>query len=164
PRGWRGGRRAARRSSGAVCHRGTLGRSRVNLTLAALEQFVPSQVRNRGAEYARRGAVRLHPRRSAVEPVSAIVTGSEEYLVTLRYEERALWTTCTCPYFDENVEICKHVWATLCECAEKNLPFPGPVDDLLVDDQSESIPLDDEDDDVRIDFDDYDEPFPPLHP
>jgi superfamily II DNA or RNA helicase len=114
------------------------------LVLSVLEQSVPPHIRNRGADYARYGAVKLHRRRSAVEPVSAIVTGSEEYLVTLRYEERALWAACTCPYYDDRVDVCKHIWATLIECASKKFAFPGPVDDLLVDDQAADFEDDDD--------------------
>ncbi len=115
------------------------------LVLSSLEQFVPVQVRQRGVGYAHRGAVRLRRQREADETVSASVSGSDDYLITLRYEDRALWAYCTCPYFDENVDICKHIWATLVECASKKVDFPGPVDDLLVDDE----------------VDDFDEPARP---
>ena len=114
------------------------------LVLSALEQSVPPQVRNRGEEYARDGSVQLLRRLSAADPLSAIVTGSDEYLVTLRYEARTLWGACTCPYYDDHVDVCKHIWATLIECAAKKIAFPGPVDDLLIDDQAADFEDDDD--------------------
>ena len=96
-----------------------------SLVLSSLEPFVPIQVRQRGVDYARRGAVRLRPQRSGGAPVSASVVGKDIYFTNLRYERYALWTFCTCPYFDENVDICKHIWATLVECAAKKVSFPG---------------------------------------
>ncbi|HEV2722842.1 MAG TPA: SNF2-related protein, partial [Thermoanaerobaculia bacterium] len=117
------------------------------LVLSSLEQFVPVQVRQRGTAYAHRGAVRLRRQREVDEPVSASVSGSDDYLITLRYDDRVLRTSCTCPYFDENVDICKHIWATLVECASRRIAFPGPIDDLIAE--------------VDSDFDDFDEPPPP---
>jgi superfamily II DNA or RNA helicase len=119
------------------------------LALSVLEQSVPPQIRNRGAVYARDGAVKLLPRPSAADPLAALVTGNDDYLVTLRYEKRALWASCTCPYHDENVDVCKHIWATLIKCESKKIAFPGRVDDLLVDDQT-AYPLDDEFDDDDV--------------
>jgi superfamily II DNA or RNA helicase len=120
------------------------------LVISSLEPFVPIQVRQRGADYARRGAVRLRPQRSGGAPVSASVVGNDVYFTNLRYERYALWTFCTCPYFDENVDVCKHIWATLIECAAKKVTFPGPVEDLLTDYDAE----------LDID-DDFDESVPP---
>ena len=124
----------------------------MNLVLSSLEPFVPIQIRQRGAEYARRGAVRLRPQRAGGAPVSASVVGSDVYFTNLRYERYALWTFCTCPYFDENVDVCKHIWATLIECAAKKVSFPGPVEDLLTDSDAEL--------DVDIDDDEFEEPAP----
>jgi superfamily II DNA or RNA helicase len=130
------------------------------LVLSRLEQFVPSQIRHRGAAYARGGVVRTH--RIQENVVSATVTGSDIYLITLRYEERTLWATCTCPYFEDNFEICKHIWATLLTCQSKKIGFSGPVDDLLIDDQAETIPFSDDDEDFTEDDFDFDEPVSPL--
>ena len=110
------------------------------LVLSSLEQFVPVQVRQRGTAYAHRGAVHLRRQRADNDPVSASVSGSDDYLINLRYDDRALWTSCTCPYFDENLDVCKHIWATLVECAARRVAFPGPVDDLLVDYDEEPAP------------------------
>lgn len=111
------------------------------LVLSVIEQSVPSHIRSRGAEYAHDGAVKLLRRRS---PLSALVSGSEDYLVTLRYQDRALWVGCTCPYYNDEIDVCKYIWATLLECASKKIGFPGPVDDLLIDDQAVN-PFEDDD-------------------
>jgi superfamily II DNA or RNA helicase len=122
------------------------------IILSKLERFVPSDIRKRGAEYARGGAVAIEKGRSVGGPVFAEVSGSELYAVSLRYEQRVLWATCTCPYFDRDFDICKHIWATLIQCEKDNIPFKGPVDDLLSDDES---PF--EEDDEFIDDDDLGE-------
>jgi superfamily II DNA or RNA helicase len=106
------------------------------IILSKLERFVPSEIRKRGAEYARGGAVTIEKGRSVGGPVFAEVAGSELYAVSLRYEQRALWANCTCPYFDRDFDICKHIWATLVQCEKDSIPFKGPVDDLLSDDES----------------------------
>src|SRR5207237_2899960 len=93
------------------------------------------------------GPLNPPPQRSAAAPLAALVTGSEEYLVTLRYDARTLWAACTCPYSDDHIDICKHIWATLIECAAKKIAFPGPVDDLLIDDQAADF---DDDDDFYV--------------
>ena len=116
------------------------------LLLSSLERFVNIKVRQRGADYARAGRVRLRRRRFDSEPLTASVTGSEIYLVTIRYADRALLAFCTCRFFQDHADICKHIWATLLECQTKRIPFPGRVDHLLPDDE--------------IDFDDFDYDMP----
>ena len=106
------------------------------IVLSKLERSVSSTIRKRGVDYARSGLVRIEKRHSINEPVLAQVSGSDVYSVYLRYDDRVLWATCTCPYFDENFEICKHIWATLIQCEAGNVAFAGPVDDLLSDDEA----------------------------
>ena len=72
---------------------------------------VPSQVRKRGLDYFRRRSVTVLS--SGPGEAEATVSGSEPYHVRLVREERKLRGSCSCPYFTDRREICKHVWATL---------------------------------------------------
>jgi superfamily II DNA or RNA helicase len=81
------------------------------MTLATLlAHFVDWRVRERGRAYFQTGKVKL--RLSEPELVEAVVTGSHEYLVSLRREDANLWVFCSCPFF-ESGEPCKHVWAAI---------------------------------------------------
>jgi superfamily II DNA or RNA helicase len=73
--------------------------------------FVPGKIQRKGADYWRNGLVRLTSCDS--QEVRAIVSGTQDYDVALRRDERLVWATCTCPYFADRGEICKHVWATI---------------------------------------------------
>ena len=128
------------------------------IVLSRIERSVSAKIRQRGAEYAREDAVILEKRRSSDEPVEATVMGNSMYTVVLRYDDRVLFADCSCPYFADRFEICKHIWATLLACDAQKVAFPGPVDDLLPDDEA----------DFDNDFED-DEEFPlgqiiPLRP
>jgi superfamily II DNA or RNA helicase len=121
------------------------------IVLSKLERFVPANIRKRGAEYARGGAVRIRTRKSVEDPLRADVYGSDVYDISLVYGERALWAMCTCPYFERDLEICKHIWATVIRCELTAVSFPGPVDDLLSDgepDFEEEGFVEDDDDDL----------------
>jgi len=109
----------------------------IPIDISKLERFVSHNVRKRGAEYARSGEVEIS-KRGSIDEVHAQVSGGYLYLVRLRYVDGALWTTCDCPYFENNFEICKHIWATIVQCAWAKITFPGPVDDLLTDDEAYS--------------------------
>jgi superfamily II DNA or RNA helicase len=98
------------------------------------------------------------------------------YLVVVRYVDGVLLAGCSCPYFFDNVTVCKHIWATLVVCERKKIEFPGRVEDLVADDEFEVLDDDDEDDfegsDYEPDFgddedfdEDVDENFrPDLYP
>jgi len=86
--------------------------------------------------------------------VAALVRGSRLYEVMLRYNDHVLLVACTCPYFDDRFELCKHIWATLIECEAKKVAFPGPIDEIEADEL-----LDDEDEPGYEDEDDEDDSF-----
>ena len=140
------------------------------IVLSRLEQFVSARIRQRGADYARGGAVRIGKRQSQFDPLAAVVSGSELYAVFLRYEQRVLWATCSCPFFLDNFDICKHIWATLVQCEKDEISFPGRVDDLLSDDESpfagdDDFVADGEDGDDDAEDDELDAPAPrPFKP
>ncbi|MGE3806630.1 MAG: SWIM zinc finger domain-containing protein, partial [Gemmataceae bacterium] len=74
-------------------------------------RHVDARVRSRGQAYHASGAVTVLNGNSA--QVQALVKGNDAYLVTLRRRGNRLRAWCTCPYCDENLEVCKHIWATL---------------------------------------------------
>jgi len=52
-------------------------------------------------------------RRSATEAIEAQVQGGELYHVTLLIDGNELIPECTCPWFLDNDEECKHIWAVI---------------------------------------------------
>lgn len=68
--------------------------------------------------------------------MEATVSGTEEYEVVLRRDERTVWASCTCPYALDRDEVCKHIWATILAADEKGGlrgPRGGLPNDLLLD-------------------------------
>ena len=45
--------------------------------------------------------------------VDALVQGTHEYDVFLTVEGTRLVASCTCPFFEDRFEPCKHVWAVV---------------------------------------------------
>jgi superfamily II DNA or RNA helicase len=90
---------------------------------AGLSARVSPGVRNRGAEYYVRGRVRVTAANR--EEVEATVTGTDRYRVLLRRERDVLVVSCTCPFFNDRAEPCKHVWATILAAAERRLLAAG---------------------------------------
>ncbi|MEA2162044.1 MAG: hypothetical protein QOK37_171 [Thermoanaerobaculia bacterium] len=134
------------------------------IVISRLERFVSSTIRKRGAEYARDGAVRIEKKKVIQGFLIAYVTGGSHYTVSLRYGGRVLWATCSCPFFQRDFDICKHIWATLIQCEKESISFPGPVDDLLSDDESDDDDFVDDDNDDEgpvVDDEDWSPPPPP---
>jgi hypothetical protein len=97
------------------------------MTLATLlAHFVDWRVRERGRQYFQTGKVQIASAGS--EEVEAVVSGGEEYRVSLRREEANVWVFCTCAFF-EGGEPCKHVWATVLAADEKKA-LRGSAGDL----------------------------------
>jgi superfamily II DNA or RNA helicase len=61
--------------------------------------------------------------------VEAAVSGSEQYVVLLRRDDKKLWASCTCPYASDRDEVCKHIWATIL-AADKRGGLCGPGSSL----------------------------------
>jgi superfamily II DNA or RNA helicase len=80
-----------------------------------LASYVGGTVRSRGALYFQMRRVRLAPDEAGV--LVANVRGSRLYEVRLSREGETLRATCTCPYFEDRGECCKHVWATVLTAA-----------------------------------------------
>ncbi len=88
---------------------------------------VPARVRKRGVEYFRTRAVTVLS--SGPEEAEAAVSGTEPYRVRLIREAKKLRASCTCPFFTDRKEVCKHVWATLLAVDELGA-LRGPGGDL----------------------------------
>lgn len=86
-----------------------------------LAHQVTHRCRSRGYEYFVSGAVReLH-----IGPgiVTAVVQGADEYDVLLEPIDDVLRATCTCPFFADRLEICKHIWATILAAEARRIPI-----------------------------------------
>jgi superfamily II DNA or RNA helicase len=87
--------------------------------LGKLAQFVPKKIQARGKEYYHAGSVRIlgcDPAR-----IVALVRGTEEYGVSIEHEEEYLVYSCTCPYYRDQANPCKHIWATLLQASSRGL-------------------------------------------
>ncbi len=114
---------------------------------------VSSSARSRGESYFDQGRVSiLH---SGGAGLVASVKGTRTYQVTLDLQEKRLTVSCTCPYFTDHLEPCKHVWAAILAADEArafnvppgvwlSVPEEDEVDDF--DDFGRLDPLDDMDD------------------
>ncbi|HXI27846.1 MAG TPA: SNF2-related protein, partial [Vicinamibacterales bacterium] len=58
--------------------------------------------------------------------IVATVVGSEGYDITLEPDNTFLRASCTCPFFFDRNEICKHIWATILAAEARNLPLTAP--------------------------------------
>ena len=74
-------------------------------------------IRERGADYFRRGRVRIDS--ATASHLRATVRGSSRYRVGMTREGNKVRVVCTCPYFD--VDLCKHIWAVI--MAAENQPL-----------------------------------------
>jgi SNF2-related domain/SWIM zinc finger len=106
--------------------------------LASLRASVAPGVVARSRAYAR--AVRIVS--ADAMHVDALVQGTHEYEIFLTVEGTRLVASCTCPFFDDRFEPCKHAWAVveaavaqghldaLAGVARPRLIAGGPDDDL----------------------------------
>lgn len=94
-----------------------------------LADDVPDTIRRRGKSYYGAGAVRI--REGDAEWVEATVRGTERYRVRIGRDGDTLFGSCTCPYYKGNLEVCKHLWATVLAAeAAGYLKSPGGRDPL----------------------------------
>src|SRR6266851_3017152 len=85
---------------------------------------VSSRSRSRGEWYFRSGAVEHLTSCGGI--IEATVMGSEAYSVLLQPSDDMLSGSCTCPYFADHLEICKHIWATILAAEARGLPLVPP--------------------------------------
>jgi hypothetical protein len=79
--------------------------------LDTLGRHIDPKIKARGKDYFERNAVKIIF--ADAEFISAQVSGSQEYSVDLELDGDSLVFSCDCPYGEEYLEVCKHVWATL---------------------------------------------------
>jgi superfamily II DNA or RNA helicase len=125
-----------------------------------LSEFLGSQIsdrsRSRGHSYFLSGAVRSLTAENGI--IQATVRGSDSYTVWIEPDGSLLRASCTCPYFFDRVEICKHIWAVILAAEAQSLPLTAPGI------APESIDLEPFDPDEADDDDEAMEPWPPIAP
>jgi hypothetical protein len=126
------------------------------LPLDVLGRHVSRKIKIRGREYFENKAVRIVY--ADTEFASAKVSGSREYEVDLEREQDSLVFSCDCPYFEENLDVCKHVWATILELERQGTSkswgpkypvnlVPTEADPYVdVDDDADDLDIEDEED------------------
>src|SRR5687768_16217637 len=77
--------------------------------LARLSGLFANDVRSRAVPYVQGEAIDVVT--SSARLLAAKVTGSDEYLTTYERKGSVLFYGCTCPYFNDREEACKHLWA-----------------------------------------------------
>jgi len=127
---------------------------------ARLSQLLGSQIshgsRSRGHSYFLAGAVRSLTLEHGI--IQATVRGSDLYTVRIEPDGSLIRAACTCPYFFDRSDICKHIWAVILAAEARSLPLvpPGTRADAV-----ELEPLDpDEDRDVAGLDEDRDDDWP----
>lgn len=94
-----------------------------------LSQVLGSQIssgsRTRGHSYFLSGAVRSLTVENGI--IQATVRGSVSYTVWVEPEGSLLRASCTCPYFIDRFEICKHIWAVILAAEAQSLPLLPPA-------------------------------------
>src|SRR5687767_8172283 len=96
-------------------------------SLGQLNEYSPDffdDVKSRGREYFRRRAVRILE--ATPSTVTATVQGAERYRVLVEWApEEGPAYACTCPFFNDRDEPCKHWWATVLQANAEGV-LPGP--------------------------------------
>ncbi len=75
--------------------------------------------RTRGKEYYLGDAVQIN----SSEPgcIKASVTGQQKYRIEVRWEPMGVAYSCTCPFFQDHDQPCKHLWAALLEADHQSI-------------------------------------------
>jgi hypothetical protein len=113
---------------------------------SALAPQVGSETRRRGEAYLREGRVRIVGH--ANDYVSATVLGTSPYQVELERISDALAVSCTCPYYERDLETCKHIWATVLAAGARGylLSAAGKAPRRIEPADTDSWDLDDDED------------------
>ena len=118
----------------------------------ALSRQVDGGVRARAVGYLRSGAV--HIVSADAGAIEATVSGSDLYQVDLALEGQSLRVKCTCPYFQDRLETCKHIWATLMTAdAQGRLQAWGNLKKVRLIEEAEDLEDEDWSDGQEVDWD-----------
>jgi superfamily II DNA or RNA helicase len=86
-----------------------------------LSKYVSAGSRTRGVDYFRRGRVHYVSLASDGH-IDATVKGTDSYAVRLRIsDDGELVCSCTCPWYDQYGEVCKHIWAAILAASQRHL-------------------------------------------
>jgi hypothetical protein len=89
---------------------------RLQLASTLIREFSASS-RHRGEEYF--ALERVKVRGGSPAELSAEVRGSDSYQVLLKFAEGKLAISCDCPYFRDQGQACKHLWAAILTADEE---------------------------------------------
>ena len=85
----------------------------------AISPSVTSSTRHKGLAYFAAGSVTSIEGTAWV--VHATVRGTEDYRVDVTRQDDRFTASCTCPYFTDRDEICKHIWAVMLAAERREL-------------------------------------------
>jgi len=109
---------------------------------AAVRRSINSSSRSRGESYFHGGRVSIIHTDST--NVRASVRGTQPYDVSLQLDGDRLIVRCTCPYFEESIEPCKHIWAAILAADQaRSLHVPRDLSLDFYDDPADAVDLDD---------------------
>jgi uncharacterized Zn finger protein len=74
-------------------------------------RLVESVIKDRGEAYFRQRRVNVV--KGSARSLTATVRGTSNYEISL--SNNGLSVSCDCPYYEENLEVCKHIWAAMLE-------------------------------------------------
>ena len=77
----------------------------------AVRRFVSATSRARGEPYFTSGRVSVT--RASSSTFAALVRGTRTYNVSLSLDDHRLVVDCSCPYFEDSINACKHIWAVI---------------------------------------------------
>jgi superfamily II DNA or RNA helicase len=90
----------------------------------SIGQQISDGARHRGASYFRSGAVRSLSIENGV--VQALVRGGTSYTVWLETGDALIRASCTCPYFIDHADICKHIFAVILAAEAQSVTLVAP--------------------------------------
>src|SRR3954470_21420063 len=98
------------------------------------------QTKSRGREYFRQKKVKIT--NSDKRSVTAAVEGTEPYTTRVGWDVDGPVYECTCPFFVDHGEPCKHCWATVLQAQQEGvLPDPDEVEKWDDEDEPDAVRL-----------------------
>ena len=122
---------------------------RANLASILSNAFGTSS-QDRGDKYFRQHRVQI--RKGSSAELIARVRGSQPYQVMLKWSGSKLAVFCDCPYFSDQGQICKHLWAAILAADEQGyLSDATAADKILLDTDTLSDQISERDNDILAD-------------
>ena len=139
-----------------------------------LEQFVPTGSLKKGRNYFQSRAVLI--RNVLPNRVEATVKGEGNYSVVIEVHrnDEMVVASCTCKFYENNINICKHIWAAVLEAESKgHFNEVAKMRQPMIETEIEHLGLSDDDEPEFAEPDDDDDsyrhgyrrnPLPPKAP